>query len=261
MWGSKKFLWGAGTPETQIVRCVAVEAIAKYQIVAVTSIKGDPTAIPSTELGLDGLYEKVSIATGATRGLALGKLYVALAAATAANDIVPCTPITLMKNLDTSGALQGDPVYLSTAGAPSLNPHASFQRQIGEVVTVGALGTGVWAFAPHLVRNQQLLGGVQTIDMADAQVALVRGTAGAGQVRLLGRILFVDANSGATEDLLLPPEAGSAGEVLFIVNTGGEDIVVKEDSDTTTIATISTTECGLFTCDGTSWKGGVITIT
>ncbi len=101
----------------------------------------------------------------------------------------------------------------------------------------------------------------QTIDMADAQVALVYGTAGAGQVKLTSDLLLVDANSGATEDLLLPPEATSFGRILFLANTGGEDIVVKEDSDTTTIATVSTTECAVFVCDGVAWRGGVVKTT
>lgn len=102
---------------------------------------------------------------------------------------------------------------------------------------------------------------VQTIDMADAQVALVYGTAGAGQVKITSEVLIVDANSGSTEDLLLPPEATSFGRVLFVSNSGGEDIVVKEDSDTTTIATISTAESAFFVCDGTTWRGGVVKAT
>lgn len=93
----------------------------------------------------------------------------------------------------------------------------------------------------------------QAIDMADAQVALVYGTAGAGQVKLVADTLFVDANSGATEDLLLPVEASSAGVVLDIFNTGGESIVVKEDSDTTTIVTIATAKSARVACNGTTW--------
>lgn len=93
----------------------------------------------------------------------------------------------------------------------------------------------------------------QTVDMADAQVALVYGTAGAGEVKLIGQALFVDANSGATEDLLLPPEATSTGVFLLIANTGGESIVVKEDSDTTTIGTVATAKSAAFFCDGTTW--------
>jgi hypothetical protein len=101
----------------------------------------------------------------------------------------------------------------------------------------------------------------QTIDMADAQVKLVYGTAGAGEAQITGQLLLVDANSGTTEDLLLPAEANSFGVVLFICNTGGEDIVVKEDSDTTTICTISTAESAFVACDGTTWRGGVVKAT
>lgn len=102
---------------------------------------------------------------------------------------------------------------------------------------------------------------IQTIDMADAQVALVWGTAGAGQKKITGQILLVDANSAGTEDLLLPPEAESRGVLFHISNTGGEDIVVKEDSDTTTICTISTAESAFVACDGTTWRGGVVKAT
>ncbi len=104
-------------------------------------------------------------------------------------------------------------------------------------------------------------GAPQTIDMQDAQVALVYGTAGAGEVKVTSNLLLVDANSGTTEDLLLPPEATSTGVIFFICNTGGEDIVVKEDSDTTTICTISTAESAFVACDGTTWRGGVVKAT
>ncbi len=101
----------------------------------------------------------------------------------------------------------------------------------------------------------------QTIDMADAQAALVYGTAGAGEVKIVADRLIVDANSSGTEDLLLPPEATSAGRELFIHNSGGEDIVVKEDGDSTTICTISTAESAFVFCDGTTWRGGVVKAT
>lgn len=105
----------------------------------------------------------------------------------------------------------------------------------------------------RLVVGKVLAHTAQTIDMADAQVALVYGTAGAGEVKITSSVLFVDANSGATEDLLLPAEATSSGVVIDVYNTGGESIVVKEDSDTTTIATVATTKSARFACNGTTW--------
>jgi hypothetical protein len=101
----------------------------------------------------------------------------------------------------------------------------------------------------------------QTIDMADAQVALTLVPGTPSGTLVTSNHLAVDANSGATEDLLLPPEADCNGLVLHIANTGGEDIVVKEDSDSTTICTISTTECATVMCDGTTWRGGVLKTT
>ncbi len=93
----------------------------------------------------------------------------------------------------------------------------------------------------------------QIIDMADAQVALVWGVPSAGQKKIVAPLLFVDANSGGTEDLLLPPEVESDGVALDIFNTGGESIVVKEDSDTTTITTIPTGKSARVACNGTTW--------
>ena len=62
---------------------------------------------------------------------------------------------------------------------------------------------------------------------------------------------------GLNRDVLLPAEASSVGLFFFIANTAdaAEDLVVKEDSDTTTIVTISQNERGLVFCDGVTWYG------
>ena len=101
----------------------------------------------------------------------------------------------------------------------------------------------------------------QTIDMADAQVALTLNPGTPTGTTITSNSLHVDANSATTEDLLLPPEADCNGLMLMICNTGGEDIVVKEDGDSTTVCTISTAEVGLVTCDGTTWRGGIMAVT
>lgn len=96
----------------------------------------------------------------------------------------------------------------------------------------------------------------QVLDMADATVQLTLDTGALAGTLLTSNILRVDPNSaGAGEDLELPPEAAAAGIVLWIYNTGGENIVVKDDSGVTTIDTIATTEFGFFFCDGTAWHG------
>lgn len=60
---------------------------------------------------------------------------------------------------------------------------------------------------------------------------------------------------GAARDVLLPPEADSLGRIMIIINTAGgaENLVVKEDSDTTTIVTVSQNERAILFCDGTAW--------
>jgi hypothetical protein len=76
---------------------------------------------------------------------------------------------------------------------------------------------------------------VTTVAMADAAHALVLGTAGAGETNL-------------------PAEASSDGLVLFIFNTGGEGVVVKDDAAGTVI-TLDTAQHGIVACNGTAWRG------
>lgn len=147
-------------------------------------------------------------------------------------------------------------------------------KAIALVTERGATVTKIWGrllgrWNPARRAHDLLrLAAPQTLDMADAQVALVLGTAGAGEVQLTSNVLYADANSGATEDLLLPPEAESQGLVLIINNTGGEDIVVKDDGDAVTVTTLSPAETGIFVCDGAAsvagvagWRGGVVKTT
>lgn len=94
----------------------------------------------------------------------------------------------------------------------------------------------------------------QAIDMADVAVTLVYGTAGAGEVKILTNLLFVDANSSGTEILTLPPVATSSGVEIDVFNTGGESIVVK-DVAAATIATVATGKGARFGCNGANWFG------
>jgi hypothetical protein len=97
---------------------------------------------------------------------------------------------------------------------------------------------------------------VQTIDMADAAVSLAV-TPTASHTTLTGNILYVDANSSATENLELPPEADSTGLVLVIQNTGGETIEVLDDAGSNPgngACSLLTTEACIAICDGTTWN-------
>lgn len=69
-------------------------------------------------------------------------------------------------------------------------------------------------------------------------------------------VLWIDPN-GASRDVLLPTEADSIHQILVIINTAdaAENLVVKEDSDTTTIVTVNQNEIGVFFCNGIAWRG------
>ena len=76
------------------------------------------------------------------------------------------------------------------------------------------------------------------------------------------QILKIDPG-GSARDILLPPEKD--GLWFLLINNSdqasGEDFTVKEDSDTTTIGTVTNDQAGLFWCDGTSWyKAAIFTV-
>jgi len=75
----------------------------------------------------------------------------------------------------------------------------------------------------------------QSINMADAAVELVWGiAAGAGQVVVTSSRLIVDpASGGASENLTIDTTA--AGLWLFILNDGGEGIVLKSNGGDTLV--------------------------
>ena len=80
-------------------------------------------------------------------------------------------------------------------------------------------------------------------------------------------VLMIDP-AAATRDVILPLETSSKGLVFLIFNlsdAASEDIVVKNNADNATIATITTAtglpECGIFFCDGVTWRGGVLKVT
>ena len=62
---------------------------------------------------------------------------------------------------------------------------------------------------------------------------------------------------GASRDVLLPAEADAENLIFVIFNAAdaSENLVVKEDSDTTTIVTIAQNEGAILHCNGTDWKG------
>ena len=147
-----------------------------------------------------------------------------------------------------------------TSNNPDGGDGADIALAAGTGGAAGGGGSGV-AGAPGKVSITSglfHLTSAQTIDMSDVQVVLTVNPGTPTGTTVTSNLLFVDANSGSTEDLLLPPEADANGAVYYIANTGGEDIVVKEDSNSTIICTISTSQVGVVFCNGTTWLGGIM---
>lgn len=69
---------------------------------------------------------------------------------------------------------------------------------------------------------------------------------------------ILDPGGGDT-DVLLPPEAVSDGLVFIFHNNAGavESLIIKDDGDSATIATVADTESAICFCDGTTWFGMV----
>jgi len=64
---------------------------------------------------------------------------------------------------------------------------------------------------------------------------------------------------GAVRNLILPAEATSAGQVLFINNSADADevITILDDASGYTVCTPGQDEAAVIWCDGVSWFGGV----
>ena len=66
-------------------------------------------------------------------------------------------------------------------------------------------------------------------------------------------VQFLEADV-SSQDIVLPAESSCAGLIYYIVNTGSTyNLVVKEDSEATTLQTIEPGATSTFFCDGTNW--------
>jgi hypothetical protein len=97
---------------------------------------------------------------------------------------------------------------------------------------------------------------VQTLAMGDNPITMTLVPGTPTGTLLTGNILYADAESGGTENLLLPHEADATGVFLVIVNTGGETINVQTDAGGG-LYTLETANTAYMTCDGTAWLGTV----
>lgn len=140
-----------------------------------------------------------------------------------------------------------------TSNDPDGGDGGSITLTAGAGGAAGAGGSGV-AGAPGAILLTGFVQGcvAQTIAMADAAVTLTRVPGTPTGTLLTGNWLLVDAESGTTENLLLPPEADCTNTLLLIKNTGGETVNLQNDAGGA-LATIATGEVCFAQCDGTTW--------
>ena len=159
------------------------------------------------------------------------------------------------------GGVGGAVSMIAGVGGATLNGSSNTGGKGGDVVLqAGAGGAGgTAAGAPGAVRvNAGIFRYVnaQTIDMADVAVTLTLVPGTPVGTLVTSNVLYVDPNSGASENLLLPPEADWNGGMLVIVNTGGETINVQNNSGGA-ILTLETLNTAIVMNDGTTLRGVV----
>jgi hypothetical protein len=90
------------------------------------------------------------------------------------------------------------------------------------------------------------------VDLAGAELTIVGGTAGAGQVKLTSNLILVDANftggGSSAQNLVLPSAATWVGVPLFVKNVGSENVTLN-----TNVATLDPGQGCIVLSDGTSW--------
>ena len=104
------------------------------------------------------------------------------------------------------------------------------------------------------LRGNIFINGVDTLAISTATMGALGATDESTMAFGDKVIQYLDP-SGASRTVALPPE--QEGMLYMVVNTAdaAEDLIVKEDSGTTTIATVAQNEMALLACDGTTWRG------
>lgn len=211
---------GRGSPATRWFEGVAAEAITKHQLLYVDSAEVTGAVVSANHKG-STIRRKMGVATNATRKKACGSLFYALTNV-ALNGKCEFTEVAVLANLDTSGATLGDPVYLSTAGLPTLTrPTAGYPRVVGEVIGVGAVGVGLWNFTGGQPIDNPILTGVAVVTSGTATVT-VANPFGLGAA-LTGRPIWsslVEAEAGegmsaitwSTNDLVITTIGNTAAD-------------------------------------------------
>jgi len=130
-------------------------------------------------------------------------------------------------------------------GGVNLNPGnggTSVGGTAGAQGRVKIAGSGIFAYA-----------NAQSITPSATHTLILTATAGANQSVVASTFIKI-ASDAAGRQIVLPSEASSNGLMLVFANTSGANtMVLRNSTNTTTIATVAVSSQQAVMCDGTTW--------
>lgn len=154
---------GTDTPDKFDLRCIAGEALSQYDVCYISGVSGE--------------YLVLSLADKDSLAKARGPLFMCKSNVPSGGAF-RATQFGSIRDLDTSAATVGDPVYLSDDGAVSLTA-AGAKRRVGTVSKVGASGTGRVQFdGGAFPAVSMVIGGTAEIANGQSTVTVAAATLG-----------------------------------------------------------------------------------
>lgn len=172
-------------------------------------------------------------------------------------------------NVGADNAGAGGDVAITAGAAGDASAGTGDSGAGGDVViTAGAIGTSSGGSVARPGKVDIAAGWLEfptptIVDCANGNLQVTFDQSSLAGTQITSNILYVDPN-GATGTLELPPEADSVGALLWIINTGGEDLPVNNDAAGNLgngALVVDVNEVGWVACDGTTWYGGMSAVT
>ena len=91
-----------------------------------------------------------------------------------------------------------------------------------------------------------------SITMAATPHALVFGTAGSNETKVIGNLILVNAGA-ARRVLRLPPTASSSGLVLIVMNVGSDAFEIATSTGSTVVAAVASGKGAIVGSNGSGW--------
>lgn len=91
-----------------------------------------------------------------------------------------------------------------------------------------------------------------SITMAASPHALVFGTAGSNETKVIGNLILVNAGA-ASRVLRLPPTADNSGLVLIVMNVSSDAFEIATSTGTTVVAAVAAGKGAIVGSNGSGW--------